>query len=140
LPPLSTATQRPLLGQDTPFRELVSTLVPSTLVTVQAVAPPVGLLEVTTLPLPSTATQSLLLEQDTPDRVPPYDGWWSMSTGVAQVNEGLAVGFGDAIGDGLWEGVAVGDALGGREACAFGSEEPPQAARIRTTARTAILM
>ena len=37
----------------------------STLVTVQAAAPPVGLLEVTTLPLLSTATQRPLLGQDT---------------------------------------------------------------------------
>jgi hypothetical protein len=71
---LSTATQRPLLGQDTPFRELVFTLVPSTLVTVQAVAPPVGLLEVTTLPLPSTATQRPLPGQDTPYKVLRADG------------------------------------------------------------------
>ena len=40
LPMASTATHRVLLGQDTPVRELV----PSTLVTVQAAFPPVGLL------------------------------------------------------------------------------------------------
>src|SRR5437870_6919854 len=61
LPLPSTATQRLLLGHDTPESELV----PSTWVTFQAAAPPVGLLEVTTLPLPSTATQRLLLGQDT---------------------------------------------------------------------------
>src|SRR6202521_2313641 len=64
LPLLSTATQRTLLGQDTLTRELV----PSTLVTVQAAAPPMGLLEVTTLPPLSTATQRPLLGQDTPYR------------------------------------------------------------------------
>lgn len=58
----STATQRPLLGQDTPSRPLE----PSTSVTVQAAAPPVGLLEVTKLPLLSTATQRPLLGQDGP--------------------------------------------------------------------------
>jgi hypothetical protein len=61
LPPLSKATHRPLLGQDTPDIELKK----STWVTVQAAAPPVGLLDVTTLPLWSTATQRLLLGQDT---------------------------------------------------------------------------
>jgi hypothetical protein len=64
LPLWSTATQRPLLGQDTPFRALPR----STGVTVQAAAPPVGLLEVTTLPLGSTATHRPLLGQDTPYR------------------------------------------------------------------------
>jgi hypothetical protein len=64
-PLASTATQRPLLAQDTPDRALVS----STRVTVQAAAPPVGLLEVTTLPaLASTATQRPLVEHDTPYR------------------------------------------------------------------------
>ncbi len=62
LPLRSTATQRPLLGQDTP-----SALMPE-LVTVHAPAPPVGLLEVTTLPPRSTATQRPLVGQDTPDR------------------------------------------------------------------------
>ena len=62
LPLRSTATQRPLLGQDTPFRAVP----PSTGVTVQAAVPPVGLLEVTTLPALSTATQRPLLGQDTP--------------------------------------------------------------------------
>ena len=36
------------------------------LVTVQAFVPPVGLIDVTTLPLSSTATQRLTLGQDTP--------------------------------------------------------------------------
>src|SRR5256885_1398415 len=49
LPPRSAATQRLLLGQDTPARAVE----PSTLVTVHATAPPVGLLEVTTLPFTS---------------------------------------------------------------------------------------
>jgi hypothetical protein len=65
LPLLSTATQRPLLGQDTPVRW------ERTGVTIQAAAPPLGLLEVTTLPVKSTATQRPLLGQDTPSRVPP---------------------------------------------------------------------
>src|SRR2546426_12037011 len=66
LPPRSAATQRLLLGQDTPARAVE----PSTLVTVQAAAPPVGLLEVTALALPSasTATQMLMLGQATPER------------------------------------------------------------------------
>jgi hypothetical protein len=63
-PMLSTAMQKSLLGQDTPDRLLE----PSTLVIVQAEAPPVGLLEVTTLPLSSTATQEPLLVQETPFR------------------------------------------------------------------------
>src|SRR3989442_12761683 len=62
LPLPSTATQRLLLGHDTPESELV----PSTWVTFQAAAPPGGLLEGTTLPRPSTATQRRLLGQDTP--------------------------------------------------------------------------
>src|SRR5450756_1420219 len=79
LPAKSTATQRPLLGQDTPRR----TLEPSTWVTVQAAAPPVGLLEVTTLALPSTATQRPLLGQDTRRRLMP-----STRTGAAHVSGG----------------------------------------------------
>src|SRR3989475_13208504 len=61
LPPRSAATQRLLLGQDTPARAVE----PSTLVTVQAAAPPVGLLEVTALAVPSasTATQRVILGQ-----------------------------------------------------------------------------
>jgi hypothetical protein len=132
LPLPSTATQRPLLGQETPSRGLL----PSTLVTVQAAAPPVGLLEVTTLPALSTATQKLLLGQNTSDReVPSNDGSWSIRTGAVHVSR-PAVGVGDGAGvTAIW----VGDALGGREACAFGPEALPQAARISTTARTAIL-
>src|SRR5207253_2683441 len=64
LPLPSTATQRLLLGHDTPESELV----PSTWVTFQAAAPPVGLLDVTTPPRSSTATQRLLLGHDTPFR------------------------------------------------------------------------
>jgi hypothetical protein len=56
------ATQKTLLEQVTPYRELEA----STRVTIQAAAPPLGLLEVTTLPVKSTATQRPLLGQDTP--------------------------------------------------------------------------
>jgi hypothetical protein len=44
------------------------------LVTVQAAAPPVGWLEVTTLPLPSTATQRPLLGQFTAEKKLPANG------------------------------------------------------------------
>src|SRR2546428_13373381 len=54
----------PPLGPRPPSRPLE----PSTLVTLHATAPPVGLLEVTTLPFTSTATQRLLLGQDGPGR------------------------------------------------------------------------
>ena len=77
LPLKSTATQRPLLGQDTPDRLVASefgSLVLSTWVTVQAAAPPVGLLEVTTLPSWSTATQRPVLGQDTPSSKLPANG------------------------------------------------------------------
>jgi hypothetical protein len=77
-PFVSTATQRPLLGHEMPFSEQGAPLVavgaqpagPYTCVTFQAAAPPVGFLEVTTLPPPSTATQKLLLGQDTLERPP----------------------------------------------------------------------
>jgi hypothetical protein len=83
LPARSTATQRALLGHDTPLKKQgeygsdcpLPQPEPSTCVTLQAPAPPNGLVEVTTLPLLSTATQSPALRQDTPDReVPPGDG------------------------------------------------------------------
>src|SRR5438445_13159706 len=79
LPLPSTATQRLLLGHDTPESELV----PSTWVTFQAAAPPVGLLEVTTLPRPSTATQRPLLGQATPARALEQVGWASCRAAAA---------------------------------------------------------
>jgi hypothetical protein len=78
--PPPTATQRALLGHDTP-----SVPPPCTKANVQ-VAASVGLLEVNTLPLPSTATQKLLLGQDTPAR--PVDP----STAVSFQADGPAVG------------------------------------------------
>jgi hypothetical protein len=67
LPP--TATHRPLVGQDT----LETLLEPFTLVTFQAAAPPVGLLEMTTLSL-AKVTQKLMVGQDIPDRAAPANG------------------------------------------------------------------
>jgi hypothetical protein len=61
LPTWSTATQKPLLGQET----AVIRLEPSTRATVQVDGPPVGSLEVTTLPPAPTATQRPLVGQDT---------------------------------------------------------------------------
>jgi hypothetical protein len=64
-PPPSTATQRVTLGHE----RLDSPSAPATFVSVQAVGPPVGFVEVTTAePLLSIATQSLSLGQDTSDR------------------------------------------------------------------------
>src|SRR2546426_11079554 len=62
----STATQKVMLGQDTPVRGLV----PSTFVSVQAALPPVGLLDVITLPALSTATQKLTLGHEMPCTLP----------------------------------------------------------------------
>ena len=62
LPP-PTATQRLLLGQETPVRPYGE---PSVWVFVQVASPPLGLLEVTTPPASSTATQRPLLGQETP--------------------------------------------------------------------------
>src|SRR5438445_10694704 len=66
------ATHTPLLGQDSRRvtkspRPGCTASMPCTLVTVQTAASPVGLPDVTTLPLPSTATQRLLLGHDTPE-------------------------------------------------------------------------
>jgi hypothetical protein len=150
LPLLSTATHRLLLGHETPNRILV----PSTLVTVQAAEPPVGLVEVATLPASSTATHRLLKEQDTAFREePPKDGWWLTRTAAAHTSgpEGMGVDVGVGVGvgvtaievaDGVGESAAVlvGVALGWNEDCALVPEEPPHAARIRTSPRTAALM
>ena len=71
LPFPSTATHSLLVGQETPFKKHAgdppnwSHLEPIW-VTFQAAAPPVGLVEVTTLPLPSTSTQKPVVGQDTP--------------------------------------------------------------------------
>jgi hypothetical protein len=66
LPP--TATQRWLLGQETPssppLKPASARTMLATRVTFQAVVSPLGLLEVTTLPLPPTATHRPLLGQD----------------------------------------------------------------------------
>jgi hypothetical protein len=63
---LSTATQSEEEGHEMPVREALS----STLVTVHADAPPVGVVEVSTLPAESTATQSDAFGQETPERSP----------------------------------------------------------------------
>ena len=64
----SNTVQSPVSGHATPNRSSA----PSTLVTDQAVVPPVGLAEVTALPLPSAAMQRWLLGQDTSFReLPP---------------------------------------------------------------------
>jgi hypothetical protein len=56
-----------------------------------------------------------------------------MRSGADHVS-GPAVGVGDGAGiTAIW----VGDALGGREDCAFGPEALPHAVRISATARTA---
>src|SRR5438445_13322382 len=65
------ATHTPLLGQDSRGvtkspRPGCTASMPCTLVTVQTAASPVGLPDVTTLPLPSTATQRLLLGHGKP--------------------------------------------------------------------------
>src|SRR5207247_2433441 len=61
----STATQKLSVGQDTPDKPPA----PATLVTVHAAAPPVGLLEVTTVPPLPTATHSRTLGHETPFRL-----------------------------------------------------------------------
>src|SRR5207244_11435086 len=68
----ATATPTPPPGQASrgvtqPPRPGCTASMPCTLVTVQTAASPVGLPDVTTLPLPSTATQRLLLGHDTPE-------------------------------------------------------------------------
>ena len=111
LPLVSTATQRTLLGQDTAVSRgplALGPTEPSTLVTFQATAPPVGLLDETALPWSSIATHRLLLGHDTPTRlIPMIDLGSSTCTGAAQVNSE------PGIGDGVGPGVGVGEATVG---------------------------
>jgi hypothetical protein len=61
LPAASTATQKLLLGQDTPFSEMA----PSTPAAFHPAAPPFGLPEVNTLPPLSVPTQRVVLVHET---------------------------------------------------------------------------
>ena len=70
MPRSSTATQRLMLGQETPCRELLSTLA-----AFQAAAPPVGLVDASTLPSRPTATHRSRLGQETLDTVVEVFTW-----------------------------------------------------------------
>src|SRR5689334_21564752 len=101
------ATHKPMVGQERP----TSALVPSTLVTVHAVAPPVGFVEAATLPASSTATHRLLEGHETALRDdPPKSGRWLTRAGAAHFSgpagiglgvRGLAVGVGSGGANGL---------------------------------------
>jgi hypothetical protein len=79
LPRLSTAMHRLTVAQETPYKPEDGLLVPWTLVTVHAGAPPIGSMLVTTLLCASTATHSKMLghetaTSETPDVVAPGNG------------------------------------------------------------------
>jgi hypothetical protein len=129
-------------------------LVPSIRVPAQADFPPVGLLDVTTVPAAPTVTHRFLVGQDAavkqgdhPDTAAPQ----SEPRTVVTI-QFVDVEFGDAVatGDGDAGGVPmVGDGGGVGEATATldsvallwsGAEALPQAVRIRTAARTPAFM
>lgn len=91
--PQPTAAQKLVLTQCTAFIET------PTFVTVQAAPPPVGVVEVITLPSWSTATQRLVLGHDTLCRTPEPLMWAAVQTEAAPgrlVED--AAGAGDAAG------------------------------------------
>ncbi len=128
------------------------TLVPSTRVRVQADFPPVGLLEVMTLPAAPPATQKVLVGQDTltkhgdhPDTAAPQsEPRTPVTVQVAAVTLGDADATGDAggvptigVGGGVGEATAT---LGDVSLVWSGAEALPHADRSRTAASTAPLM
>ncbi len=119
---------------------------------VQADFPPVGLLEAMTVPAAPTVTQRLFVGQDTlvkhgdhPDTAAPQSEPRTVVT-----TQFAAVAFGDAVAAGDAGGVptvgvggGVGDASATLDGVALvwsGAEAVPQAARIRTAARTPAFM